>query len=151
MILAKKLYQAHGWWTSFLKTLGRGLGKFWHGPWLGRQHWAKFQEDQYGERFRGMPRLDEERCTHCQKCVSICPQHCWQTQNQHLVFAYRHCLTCGLCAQVCPAQCLQMSHTHQTAVAASLASAWESSQLLAYTTLKVAPPLPENPAPPTKN
>jgi Pyruvate/2-oxoacid:ferredoxin oxidoreductase delta subunit len=150
MILAKKLYQAHCWCYSLLKTLGRGLGKFWHGPWVGRHAWAKFTTDHYGERFRGIPQVLEERCTHCQKCVMICPQHCWQIQNQRLVFAYRHCLACGLCAQICPAQCLRMSHTHQTAVAANVASAWTSEQLLAYTSAVAAavPPPPAPAAPP---
>ena len=137
MILAKKLYQAHSYWCSFWSALCRGVGKFWQRPWGGPNAWANFAEDQFGERWRGLPRRVAQTCIHCGKCQEICPQHCWQKQDQvaDLIFVYRHCLSCGLCAQICPAQSIKMSHTHQTAVAAFLPTAWTSEELAQYTVM----------------
>jgi electron transport complex protein RnfB len=65
--------------------------------------------------------LDEDMCTGCEACMSVCPVDCI-----HLIPGPRHeqnfqvctidlprCIGCTLCHQVCPWDCITMIPTDQ--------------------------------------
>lgn len=52
---------------------------------------------------------DEERCTHCGACVSICPAEAFQVREDHRVeFKTERCIACGLCIDACPPQAMKL-------------------------------------------
>lgn len=65
--------------------------------------------------------LDEDLCTGCEACVSVCPVDCIDTlpgpqfqsvmQNCHIDLP--RCIGCTLCAQVCPWDVITMVPTDQ--------------------------------------
>ena len=65
--------------------------------------------------------LDEDMCTGCEACVSICPVDCIDTLPgpdhaqvmQLCTIDLPRCIGCTLCAQVCPWDCIQMVPTAQ--------------------------------------
>ncbi len=65
--------------------------------------------------------LDEDMCTGCEACVSICPVDCIDTLEGHhhaLVMQLcsidlPRCIGCTLCAQVCPWDCITMVPTNE--------------------------------------
>ena len=65
--------------------------------------------------------LDEDMCTGCEACMTVCPVDCI-----HLIPGLRHeasfqvctidlprCIGCTLCHQVCPWDCITMIPTDQ--------------------------------------
>ncbi len=65
--------------------------------------------------------LDEDLCTGCEACVSVCPVDCIDTvagpQFQAVMQACQidlpRCIGCTLCAQVCPWDVITMVPTDQ--------------------------------------
>ena len=46
---------------------------------------------------------DEEKCTHCGACVSICPTEVFRFNKEKKVeVELSKCLHCGVCVKVCP-------------------------------------------------
>ncbi len=46
---------------------------------------------------------DEEKCTHCGACISICPAEAFIMTDEYKVeFDTDRCIACGLCLDVCP-------------------------------------------------
>jgi len=47
---------------------------------------------------------DEERCTHCGACLSICPAEAFTVNGEtwEIIFNMDRCIACGLCVQACP-------------------------------------------------
>jgi NAD-dependent dihydropyrimidine dehydrogenase PreA subunit len=71
---------------------------------------------QVGEVARFVVR-DEERCTDCSMCVSICPVRAYQLDKKSwkVVFDQDRCIACGLCVDACPALALKCEdHLTQT-------------------------------------
>jgi NAD-dependent dihydropyrimidine dehydrogenase PreA subunit len=71
---------------------------------------------QVGEVARFVVR-DEERCTDCSMCVSICPVRAYQLDKTSwkVVFDQDRCIACGLCVDACPALALKCEdHLTQT-------------------------------------
>ena len=69
----------------------------------------------------GLALLDEDMCTGCEACMTVCPVDCI-----HLIPGPRHevvfqvctidlprCIGCTLCHQVCPWDCITMIPTDQ--------------------------------------
>jgi ferredoxin len=50
---------------------------------------------------------NEERCTHCGACITICPTGAFrlEPQTRHLLFDNGKCIACGLCIKACPKAC----------------------------------------------
>jgi len=52
-----------------------------------------------------MPRIDHQSCTHCEKCVEICPMKAlWLVEegdSKRLVYDEARCIGCGLCTIAC--------------------------------------------------
>jgi len=65
--------------------------------------------------------LDEDLCTGCEACVSVCPVDCidtlpgpdHQAVMQLCSIDLPVCIGCTLCAQVCPWDCITMVPTDQ--------------------------------------
>jgi len=71
---------------------------------------------QVGEVARFVVR-DEERCTDCSMCVSICPVRAYQLDKKSwkVVFDQDRCIACGVCVDACPALALKCEdHLTQT-------------------------------------
>lgn len=68
--------------------------------------------------------LDEDLCTGCEICVSVCPVDCIDKKpgpEFNDVLAVCHidlprCIGCKLCAQVCPWDCIEMLEAEQMEV-----------------------------------
>lgn len=65
--------------------------------------------------------LDEDMCTGCEACVSVCPVDCIDTLPGHdfqqvmqlCSIDLPRCIGCTLCHQVCPWDCITMVPTDQ--------------------------------------
>ena len=65
--------------------------------------------------------LDEDMCTGCEACVSVCPVDCidtlpgpdFQLVMQVCTIDLPRCIGCTLCHQVCPWDCITMVPTDQ--------------------------------------
>jgi len=53
---------------------------------------------------------DEERCTHCGACVTICPTAAFvvDSSTRLVSFLDEKCIVCGLCIKACPARAMEM-------------------------------------------
>lgn len=47
---------------------------------------------------------DEDRCTHCGACVSVCPAEAMELDRETWKVEFRSdkCIACGLCVRACP-------------------------------------------------
>lgn len=53
---------------------------------------------------------DEERCTHCGACVTICPTGAFELEpsTRRVNFFDEKCIACGLCIKACPPRAMEM-------------------------------------------
>ena len=53
---------------------------------------------------------DEERCTHCGACITICPTLAFELESQTRMVAYDNdkCIACGLCIKSCPPRAMEL-------------------------------------------
>ncbi len=50
-----------------------------------------------------LPEIDDDACTACGVCVSVCPEDVVAVRDQALVFVRPEaCTYCGLCEDACP-------------------------------------------------
>lgn len=42
------------------------------------------------------------KCTHCGRCVQICPHQCISFKNKGICFDYKKCIACFCCQETCP-------------------------------------------------
>ncbi len=66
------------------------------------------------EGFRGLPRVDVNRCIGCGGCANVCPARLIRVIDKDqctrvLVFLYERCTYCGRCAEVCPENAIEMT------------------------------------------
>jgi hydrogenase-4 component H len=66
------------------------------------------------EGFRGLPKVDVNRCIGCGGCANACPARCIRIVDQDqttrvLCFLHERCTFCGRCAEVCPVGAIEMS------------------------------------------
>ena len=54
---------------------------------------------------------NEERCTHCGACITICPTSAFtlDTSTRRVNFLQDKCIACGLCIKACPPRVMEMS------------------------------------------
>lgn len=69
--------------------------------------------------FRGKPELIAEKCTHCGKCVSVCPPNViWQKEEngeKTLTLSYCGCIFCGRCEEICPYDAIKLTQEYELA------------------------------------
>lgn len=53
---------------------------------------------------------NEERCTHCGSCVTICPAGAFivDSKTQIVSFDNAQCIACGLCIPACPSRAMEV-------------------------------------------
>jgi len=53
---------------------------------------------------------NEERCTHCGACVTICPTGAFEIEpaTRRIDFLNGKCLACGLCIKSCPPRAMEL-------------------------------------------
>jgi NAD-dependent dihydropyrimidine dehydrogenase PreA subunit len=62
--------------------------------------------------------LDDERCTGCGMCLSVCPHAVFEIHNGHARICDRDaCMECGACARNCSAEALSVESGVGCAVA----------------------------------
>ena len=54
--------------------------------------------------------LNEERCTHCGACITICPTDAFELdpQTRRVIFYNEKCVACGLCIKACPPRAMEL-------------------------------------------
>ena len=53
---------------------------------------------------------NEERCTHCGVCVTICPSGAFEVEplTRRVKFYNEKCIACGLCIKACPPRAMEV-------------------------------------------
>lgn len=53
---------------------------------------------------------NEERCTHCGACITICPTAAFELEplTRRVNFLNEKCLACGLCIKACPPRAMEL-------------------------------------------
>jgi len=53
---------------------------------------------------------NEERCTHCCACVTVCPTGAFEVEpsTRQVNFYNEKCLACGLCIKACPPRAMEL-------------------------------------------
>ena len=53
---------------------------------------------------------NEERCTHCGACVTICPTNAFELDpvTRLVSFTHENCVACGVCIKACPPRAMEV-------------------------------------------
>lgn len=53
---------------------------------------------------------NEERCTHCGACITICPTRAFELDHltRRISFYNEKCVACGLCIKACPPRAMEV-------------------------------------------
>ncbi len=53
---------------------------------------------------------NEEKCTHCGACVTICPTDAFEVEplTRRIKFYDEKCVACGLCIKACPPRAMEL-------------------------------------------
>lgn len=53
---------------------------------------------------------NEERCTHCGACVTICPAAAFELESatRRIIFRDEKCIACGICIMACPPRAMEV-------------------------------------------
>ena len=53
---------------------------------------------------------NEERCTHCGACITICPSGAFELEpvSRQVNFYNEKCVACGLCIKACPPRAMEV-------------------------------------------
>ena len=53
---------------------------------------------------------NEERCTHCGACITVCPTGAFELDpaNRLVKFCNEKCIACGLCIKSCPPRAMEV-------------------------------------------
>ena len=53
---------------------------------------------------------NEERCTHCGACITICPAGAFELEpsTRYVKFYNENCLACGICIIACPPRAMEL-------------------------------------------
>ncbi|MFC1987575.1 NIL domain-containing protein [Chloroflexota bacterium] len=53
---------------------------------------------------------NEERCTHCGACITICPTKAFEVEplTRFVIFDNERCIACGLCIKACPPRAMEV-------------------------------------------
>lgn len=65
------------------------------------------------EHFRGLPKINNEKCTNCNKCKDICPTKAISEVGADLSIDMGKCIFCGECERVCGSDVIKFSNFHK--------------------------------------
>ena len=53
---------------------------------------------------------NEERCTHCGACITMCPTKAFslEAQTRRVLFDNSKCVVCELCVRACPPRAMEL-------------------------------------------
>lgn len=53
---------------------------------------------------------NEERCTHCGACITICPTRAFELEpvTRRVNFLNEKCIACGICIKACPPRAMEV-------------------------------------------
>jgi NAD-dependent dihydropyrimidine dehydrogenase PreA subunit len=53
---------------------------------------------------------NEERCTHCGSCITVCPAGAFELDpsTKKVLFRDKKCIACGLCIKTCPPRAMEL-------------------------------------------
>jgi len=54
------------------------------------------------------PKIDDDKCTQCYRCVIFCPEGAIHIKNKSLIVDEDFCKGCGICAKECPVEAIEM-------------------------------------------
>jgi Ni,Fe-hydrogenase III small subunit/NAD-dependent dihydropyrimidine dehydrogenase PreA subunit len=63
-----------------------------------------------GEKFRGLPNINVEKCTNCNVCKNICPTN---AITEDFSIDLGKCIFCGECERVCSAEAIKFTNFHK--------------------------------------
>ncbi|MEM3402436.1 MAG: 4Fe-4S binding protein [Candidatus Hadarchaeales archaeon] len=81
---------------------------------------AALSKDEFlaPEGFRGLPRVDEEKCTGCGACVVSCPAQAIEMKDEgrrKIIYVNEKCISCGKCEEVCPDDAVKLEEKRHPA------------------------------------
>ncbi|UCG48082.1 MAG: 4Fe-4S binding protein [Phycisphaerales bacterium] len=53
-------------------------------------------------------KVDEEKCTGCESCVSECPSEAIAMASEKALVDTEKCIDCGVCVDACPVEAITM-------------------------------------------
>ena len=75
------------------------------------------QEPALPDRFRGQPRLDQERCPDgCRACIEACPTDALRAADPGISLDLGRCLFCSDCVEACPEGAISYTSDYRLAV-----------------------------------
>jgi len=78
---------------------------------------AKLPGWQAPEDYRGVPKVDEEKCTGCGACAQVCPARAIDMSDEDgkrtVKFDYSKCIFCASCEEICPDDAIEMAARYQ--------------------------------------
>jgi len=53
---------------------------------------------------------NEERCTHCGACITVCPTSAFELEpaTRQVSFLNEKCIACGMCIKACPPRAMEV-------------------------------------------
>jgi Ni,Fe-hydrogenase III small subunit/ferredoxin len=79
----------------------------------GKQYIPDVKRAELGVKFRGFPRLDDEKCTRCDACAGGCPTGA--VSIRPLKIDLGKCTFCGDCQRACRNQAIEFTNFHKMA------------------------------------
>ena len=77
----------------------------------GRQYIGNLFTAQVDKKYRGFPQFKADLCSHCGKCISVCPV---KAISNDLTIDMGKCQFCGECVRVCPSGAANFCNFHHT-------------------------------------
>jgi ferredoxin len=67
-----------------------------------------FYYDAFGKGFIMPAKVDKEKCTACEACISECPSEAISMVEEKAQVNPEACIDCGVCVDACPEQAISM-------------------------------------------